>query len=286
MSQSPLSVFMNGYLDPAQVSLGRLVLDLKNPGQNFCPHSVLTLSESDISKAAFSDLKSLANAESSSHFKTCLSIVLKIFARKSHTAVDDISTRSAINHQLLNVNLKFESLFENDEVKIWLEKVILTGSSVYMVVGLHTLQDASVSLNREASTEISGQVQAPITDAMAPGASLLPGVGGASNMKIGGGHTSTNSIGASFVAPGERIIAVQYKKVVFQMSSSKDAKTIGNAALEKKTRWKSFGAARGGTDLDTFEATLAERTTAADIEEDVDVEAESIGPGGVFVILS
>lgn len=276
---------MGGYLDPAQVGLGRLVLNMKNPGQNFCPHAVLNLCEGDVSNASFSNLKALSNAESSSHFTASLSKLFSIFAKKSNTTVDDISTKKAIRRQLLNVSLKFESLFDNKEVKKWIEKIIPTGNSIYMVVGFDTLQDASVSLNRDTSTDAGGKIQAPITDGLAPGASALPVVGDALDLQVEGGRTSKQSTGASFIADGERIVAVQYQKVVIQMSSSKDTKTVQGAGLAKKTVWKSFGVARGTTNLDTFEATLAQGATAEDVEEDVDIEAASNGPEGLFVIL-
>jgi hypothetical protein len=286
MSNIPLSVFMNGYLDPAQVALGRLVLDMKNPGQNFCPHGELQLKKDvDFSKAPFSNLKSLANAESSSHFKGALSKVLNIFAERSRTTVDDISTSAAISYQLLNVNIKFESIFKNDDVKKWLEKVILTGSEVYMVVGLHTLQDASIGLDRAASSEAGATLQAPVADSLIPGASAIPIAGEALDAKLEGGIKSKSSLGASFVAPGERIVAVQYQRVKFNMSSSKSPKSIAEAALNKKTIWKSFGSARGGTDLDTFEAILVEKMTEDEIGEDVEVEGTCTEYGQVFAIL-
>ena len=108
---------MGCYLDPAQVALGRLVLNMKNPGQNFCPHAMLNLGEGDVSNAFFSNLKTLSNADSSSHFTASLSKLFSIFDKKSNMTVDDISTKKAIRHQMLNVNLKFESLFDNEEVK-------------------------------------------------------------------------------------------------------------------------------------------------------------------------
>ena len=69
------------------------------------------------------------------------------------------------------------------------------------------------------------------------------------------------------------------------MSSSKDTKTVQGAGLEKKIVWKSFGAARGTTNLDTFEATLAQGAIAEDVEEDVDIEVASNTPECLFVIL-
>ncbi|KAG4433810.1 hypothetical protein IFR05_010692 [Cadophora sp. M221] len=286
MPQQTLSVFMNGYLDPAQVALGRLVLDMKSPGQNFCPYGTLDLKEGDVSKAPFADLKSLANAESSSGFKLALSKVLQLFATKSRTTVDEISTKTATRHQLLNVNLKFEKIFEEDEVKKWLEKVILTGSDIYMVVGLHTIQDASISLNRDTSADVGVKVQAPVTDALAPGSSAVPGVRDALDVKVEAGHTSRSSLGASFVTPGERIIAVQYQKVEVKMLSSKGIKSLVDAGLKKKTTWQAFGAARGGSELDTFDVSLAREIDHDDIAEDGEFEAFSINDKEMVVILA
>ncbi|KAH9210921.1 hypothetical protein DL95DRAFT_412607 [Leptodontidium sp. 2 PMI_412] len=286
MPQQPLSVFMNGYLDPDQVALGRLVLDMKSPGQNFCPYGTLDLKAGDVSMAPFVDLQSLANAESSSGFKLALSKVLQLFATKSRTTVDEISTKTAMRHQLLNVNLKFEKIFEEDEVKKWLEKVILTGSDIYMVVGLHTIQDASISLNRAASTDVGFKAQAPVTEVLVPGISAVPGVRDAFDVIVEAGHTSRSSLGASFVTPGERIIAVQYQKVEVKMVSSKGIKNLVDVGLKRKTIWQAFGAARGGSKLDTFDVSLAGKIDHDDIAEDGEVEAITMDDGEVFVILA
>lgn len=277
---------MNGYLDPAQAALCRLVLDMKNPWQDFCPFGPLNLDKTNVSKASFLNLKSLANANLSSRFKVALSKVLNIFAESSRTTVDDISTKTAMRYQLLNVTLNFEKIFDDDNVKRWLEKVVLTGAKVYMVVGLHTIQDASISLNRDTSTDFGGGIQVPITDSVVPGTSALPEGGELLDVKLEGGHTSKSSLGASFVTPGERIIAVQYQEVAFKISSSRSTKSIADAGVKKKTAWKTFGAARGGRDdIDTLEAILAEETTADDMEEDVEFQAMSTEDGDLFVIL-
>jgi len=286
MAPKSLSVFMNGYLDPAQVALGRLVLDMKDPGQNFCRFGELELQEGDVSKSQFQDLKSLAKAESSSGFKLALSKVLQLFASKSRTTVDDISSKTAMRHQLLNVNEKFETMFQEDDVKKWLEKVVLTGSDIYLVVGLHTLQDASISLDRLASKDIGGKAQAPVTEALAPGISSIPRVGNSLDVRIEGGHSSTSSLGASFITPGERIIAVQYQKVSVIMKSSRGVKHLVDAALKKTTTWKSFGAARGGSELDIFEVSLAKEIGDDEIAEDGDFETAIVSAGEAFVILA
>lgn len=198
--------------------------------------------------------------------------------------MDDIETRNAVRYQLLNVSLNFEGIFEDEGVKRWLEKVVLTGAKVYFVVGLHTIQDASTSIDRDASMELGGGIQVLVGDNVLPGASAVAVVGELMDAKLEGGYTSKTSLGASFVTARERIIAVQYQEVVFKMSSSKGGNGIAEAGVKKKTFWKSFGAARGGTELDTLEAILAEETTM-DNEEDVDVQAISTEDGEVFVIL-
>lgn len=284
MSIKSLSVFMNGYLDPAQVALGRLVLDMKNPGHNYCPTSALELNQNDVSKAEFLDLKSLTSAESSSAFKAAFLKLLQIFADRSRTTVDDISTKTAIRHQLLNLNIKFESILEDENVKKWLEKVVSAGQDVYMVVGLHTLQDASIGSSRDASAEVGGILQPPTDIPMAAGPSISPEVKDVLDIKLDGGHKSKSSLGVSFVAPGERVIAVQYQKIAFKMFSSKGSKSLNDARLRGKTVWRSFGAARSGTDLDTIEALLAEKTTTEDIADEEDFEAISVADNEVYVI--
>ena len=285
MSKFSLSVIMNGYLDPAQVALGRLVLDMKNPGQNYCPFNTLHLDENDISKSEFLDLKSISSVESSSSFKLALFKVLQIFAEKSQTTVDDISTKTAMRHQLLNLDLKFESILEDVNVMKWLEKVVLAGQDVYLVVGLHTLEDASIGFKGDSSIDSGGIIKAPtITSGTPADIPTLPRAKAALDIKFDNGHKSKSSLGASFVAPGERIIAVQYQKVAFKMFSSKGNKSLTEAKLRGKTVWQSFGAVRGGSDLDIFEAFLAETTTVADIWDEDEFQSVSVGDHEMILI--
>jgi hypothetical protein len=272
---------MNGYLSPEQVALGRLVVDMKNPGQNFCPHSTLKLGKGDISKNAFDNIHALANTESSNYFRATLSKLLSIFATQSKTSVDKMETEKAFSYQLLNTSDRFESLLDDNEpAKRWLDK-ILRRTSVYMVVGLHTICDGSIDLNHDSSMEVSGKVHFP-------GDAVTPGTGGAADVKLEGGHTGKASTAVSFVASGERIVAVAYQKVTFGMFSSK---SVDDAYLQKRTRWISFEAERATTDLDGTEVTLLENTGPEEVKDNrrVKIEAESVAEGddrGIFIILS
>ncbi|OIW24995.1 hypothetical protein CONLIGDRAFT_717948 [Coniochaeta ligniaria NRRL 30616] len=86
---------------------------------------------------------------------------------------------------------------------------------------------------------------------------------------------------ASFVAPGERIIAVGYQKVRFRLFPSC---TADPRVLARKAVWKSFDTSRADGAADMVEATI-DTDGEPDLGRGAKVAAESAGSGGIFVIL-
>ena len=99
--------------------------------------------------------------------------------------------------------------------------------------------------------------------------------------RVGGVHESSTSRSTQYVAPGEQVYAVQYRKVQFQWFSSR---TVDNAELEKGCRWKVYTNYRSvseDTENDVVEATLGEGLCEGDrgheLEElDVKVDGDDL----------
>ena len=107
-----------------------------------------------------------------------------------------------------------------------------------MVVGLHTVRDAAVNLRREAATQMP-------TDR--------------SPSRSGWVIFGKDSISdASFIAPDWRIVAVQYRKIQFEVFSTK---TVDKAFLQQSNCWELYGIGRGDGINDGVEATLQESTS-------------------------
>jgi hypothetical protein len=254
-SRSYLSVFTDGYLTSKQVSLGRLVLNMKNPGQDFCPYSPI-LTDQDVAPVPFHHVKELINYDSSSEFRFKLTKLFSILVGKSITSFDNIHSETAITYQLLNSESWFEQMCAEEDVKKWLERFLQRGS-VSMVVGLHTVKDASVGVDRQATTKIEGEGTIPLNEVALPGSSMAPGLGSPLDMKMKVSNANNIQTSASFVAPNERIIAIQYRKIEFKPFSSK---TADKAFLAKNSCWKFFGVGRGDGINDAVDAELQQHT--------------------------
>ncbi|KAK4201923.1 hypothetical protein QBC40DRAFT_263811 [Triangularia verruculosa] len=268
MSPPALSRFLNGFLTQGEVELGRLVLDTANPQKNFCKPTSLTLTDTDRSRNEFNNIDSLVGAASASKFQLLLTKLLNVMAAKSAKSTDALRTAEAVSYQLFNVDEKLDTLLQDDKVKSWLEKY-RGKTRIYLVVALHTVKDASVKLDADKAASVDVKVKAPVANA--PGA----------NVEMNVAHNSNREQSASFVAPGERIIAVGYQEVQFRpfLSSTADA-----ARLAKKTVWKSFDTSRAADSADMVEASVGDILDVAKGFK-AKVEAEHTGSAGKFVIL-
>ena len=279
MPQPSLSRFMNGFLAEGEVELGRLVLDTANPQKNFCKVAGLKLTDADRSRREFQNIDNLVGATSTSKFQLLLTKLLEIIASKSAKSTDTLKTAEAVCYELYNVDDMFEALLQDDKVKRWLEKY-RSKTHIYLVVALHTVKDASVTLDANETLEVDAKAAVPVAqaaDAVAPGASVAANSAGTVGGTFGHGHSHEQS--ASFVAPGERIIAVGYQKLSFRPFASNTADT---PQLAKATVWKSFDTSRATGGADMIEATVQE---ASDLGKGAKIEAESMGSTGKFVIL-
>jgi hypothetical protein len=104
------------------------------------------------------------------------------------------------------------------------------GEDIYVVVGYHTIIDARVAAH-VGQLVSGGKLVMPVSAVLAATGVKLADPGLASS----GGHTEDQQ--RQFVAQGEQIIAVQYRKVCFKWFSSK---TADKATLAKKTRWERY----------------------------------------------
>jgi hypothetical protein len=258
---SHLSVFTDGFLVPRQVSLGRLVLDVKDLGKNFYPLNDQPISEGEVAAKEFNGVHQLLGSSSDSQITTTLTKFLSIFASRLKKSNDELSTEKATTYQLLNSDNWFLKLCQSDEAKKWLERY-MTRVPIFMVVGLHTVENAAITLDHEQRTNIKGKVEAPLQESIAPGSSSVPG-GDTLNLKAEGSKTTITTNAATFIAPKDRIVAVQYRKVEFGLLGEK---MVEDARLAFKTFWKQFDTTRGAAS-DDIVASLQVETSRNDLKK-------------------
>ena len=110
------------------------------------------------------------------------------------------------------------------------------GEDIYFVVGYHTTIDARVVAYAGQQLVLGGKLVMPISAALAPTGAVVPiGMLADPGLASSGGRMEDQQ--RQFVAQGEQIIAVQYRKVCFRWFSSK---TADKAMLAKKTQWERY----------------------------------------------
>jgi len=128
-------VFPGRFLNWDEVALGRLVLDLRHPEQDFCPHTV-PLAPEEISIFPFEEIKPILN-----HRGVCRSSALlaKLISGlfPNNGSVEYVARRSIV-YKLLNSGAFFDRLTKGEAIKRWLES-IYRRSYVYLAVSIHSI---------------------------------------------------------------------------------------------------------------------------------------------------
>ena len=102
--------------------------------------------------------------------------------------------------------------------------------------------DAQVVEGAADALESSGQLGLPVTEVALAATGVMVPLGDIADPRVAGNNIKKQGIQRQFVADGEQICAVQYRKVRFKWFSSRD---LDAALLEKDTRWKMCWNIRG-----------------------------------------
>jgi hypothetical protein len=100
--------------------------------------------------------------------------------------------------------------------------------------------DAEIVEGAAKALETSARLDVPVTATLAAlGALPLSGI---ADPGAEGGKGHQHGVERRFIAPGEQICAVQYRKLSFKWFSSRD---VDRAFLENEHRWKMYSNIRG-----------------------------------------
>jgi hypothetical protein len=132
-------------------------------------------------------------------------------------------------------------------------RTIRKGRKAYLVVGYRTLQDAAISRKMEKGCGVGGNIQAPPLAALTGGLDSLI-VGDIGDVGLGGNIKKTKGNELSFLAPGERVYGVEYRRLELKWYRRND---IDSARLQSNSIWTVRGKRSGGT-KNTVEAAFAD----------------------------
>jgi hypothetical protein len=137
------------------------------------------------------------------------------------------------------------------------------GEDIYFVVGYRTITDARIAARTGAQDLSGGKLVMPVSAGLAAAGIVVP-LGSLVDPGLAGSVGHTDDQQKFFVAQGEQIIAVQYRKVCFKWFSSK---TADKAALAKKTQWERYDRRR-------YLHSDGDNMVEVDLEDDLTLEGE------------
>lgn len=252
------SVVQNALLPLESLQLGRLVLNIESPQQDFRDPPIDPPKSTVTSQLNFEEIQSSTKALK---LRVRLAQLLSSSYGIQYANQIDLSAACARTHLLCNSRTWFSAACCVVEIREWLERAIEDGYNVYLVAGFHTVIDGRFSEAVVSSETAHGGISIQI-GALTGGTISVPVMD--LTTTVGSTWKSGNKHQRTFDAPGEQIYAVQYRKVQFKWYSSRK---IENGFLEQKNRWKLYWGLRGDDDGN-------EDVVEADLSDDMGFEGE------------
>jgi hypothetical protein len=282
-----ISILTHQLLPLNSVRLGRLILDINAPWQDYRPKAPVHLAVDDILITPFLHVKEIVERTHGTKFHASLSDALTSALGKQQTSIVGITAPRGMTYTLLNSGDHFEHICRDDNVRTWIERAIMYGSPVYMVVGLITVTDAKVVGSIQTTSHIQGDVTVPVTDIVTSGVGVMvpSTLSTILDSGIGVDRLIHNAAKSSYDSPGENVFAVQYRKVKYEWFNGK---SVDTAFLERGNRWIVQGGYRNTLeeeedDEDTIVADLAEITSVEELQ--VKCETYRIADGEEFLLI-
>jgi hypothetical protein len=227
----PPSVSVFTSLQPAEsVALGRLVIDIDKPWQEFCPSSNLAITGQNIAQKSSFFVREILNQSKGTGFLVKLTKFFTSFYKTDESSFFDIAASEATTYLLLNSGEYFRRVCSDSVTKSWLEEVIKQDWPVYMVVGIHTVKNAIVVHNADSLTMSNASAQVPVT--LASTSAGIPLTNDALDLVVDTSKYHSDGEASRFRTSEELVFAVQYRKVRFKWFSSKCRNNSRNSQIK------------------------------------------------------
>lgn len=258
------------------IGLGYLALYPQDPVQDSYRPEADSFSNDDVITQRLENFSHILDRTTGSRLHAFLSSAIhSTFSNKNVSGID-ISSALCVTRQLRNSEDIFQKICGLSSARRWLERALRRRQKVYLVVGIKTLTDAHVKQRKSRALEAEASVEIPTALAAAAGGVVLP-LGDFLDVGAGLSGQKQDDEKVSFVAPGEQIFAVQYRKIEFARFSGRD---IDKASLELVNSWKVYVEARGREEAaeEVVNAKVCEYTPKTDMDrvsfESFDLEDE------------
>lgn len=259
------------FLPLDSVRIGRLVLNVDEPQADYFDFAA----EAKFIVKEHENYTGQAVTATDKGFTSSLTTLVSAKRTRQRNAFTRITTTLAKTYQMSNSGLWFTDSLKDEKARAWIEQAVRHGEDIYLVVGYHTMLDAQVTEEDGVTNESAGSVEVPVTAALTATGVVIP-IQGVLDPKVAGHSKHSQGEQKRFMAPGEQICAVQYRKLRFKWYSSRDLDSATLGPNQWKTYWSMRGSEDGGNDI--IEPDLQD-----DLELEGDRKIEEIPGQGRFV---
>jgi len=273
LARSTAFVYEGFLYNPEVAKLGRIVLDPRNPIETYFdvfPHSETLGGEIHITPGI-----DLACTYNSSKNMSLGGALLRLFrggflsSNEQETCVKGEIKR----YQLSNAEVHFRNACQQDsrrDVREWLqENVIKPKVDAYMIVGYHTITNPKITNGSDLARAVNIRADDANIVNMA-----VPGSDGVANINMRSSTRNFSTFQRQISAVGERLWAVQYRKVVYKL----EGWLSGSKAKLKDSQWKMMWKVRGQDSSGEYVVEVNLGEAAEPEEEDSDDDDEDEGP--------
>ncbi|KAI1741793.1 hypothetical protein F4680DRAFT_415125 [Xylaria scruposa] len=229
------------FLPLNSVKLGRFITNFEHPHQNYHDPSVTQPSILLSNRTMFTGENLVA---SDYGFKSTLTSLLSARFSKREKSKLYVTTEDFKTYTLDNSDSWFDEAVRLPATQSWAERAIDRGYEIYLIVGYHTTTNARLSQESAAEKGVGGHIELPVSLALNSAGVVAP-LGDTIDPSATFDHQGVGRAQSRFVAPGEQVCAVEYRKVSHAWLSSKH---IDKARLSNVRQWPSRERARDEED--------------------------------------
>ena len=247
---------------PAErVPVPSLVSSLVEPHVDLYRPSV-SIPASEALETTAQALSGYVEKSKSRRFSAALTQLLELHFEPVKTGKTQLSAKAVKSYELTAQRECFSQICEDPGAQKWLEDSIKAGESSYMVVGVMSVLDAEIVQNQLQRRSTGVDLTIPVSTVLSGGTDAL----GILNPGPGVGWSKEELGGLRYVAPGEMIWAIAYRKIKFDFLKRK---SIGSARLDNTIHWKPLAGQRAGDVEDEEEVQVELEDIVASEEEEL-----------------
>jgi hypothetical protein len=233
------SIILPEFFVPKQtLKLGRFITSIDSPHQDYHDPACTTPLQPVISPR--DSYTGVHRTDSKSGFGLGLTSLMSAgFSKRAKTKIR-VATDCVKTYYLEKSDDWFEEAAGMPATRQWFERKFDRGYDIYMIVGFHTVTDARIIQESVTGTAGGGQIRLPVGLSLAAAGVIVP-LGNLIDPSVSGDRLDLEGAQAQFIAPGEQVCALQYRKICHRWLSSKD---IDKSRLSKTPQWYSMETSR------------------------------------------